>query len=45
MYAELHKKTQEASDLIDTALSSTSFEFENKFPLFKNIDKVIKMYN
>lgn len=45
MYAELHKKTQEASDLIDTALSSTSFEFENKFPLFKNVDKVIKMYN
>lgn len=45
MYAELHKKTQEASDLIDGALSSTSFEFENKFPLFKNVDKVIKMYN
>ena len=21
------------------------FEFENKFPLFKNVDKVIKMYN
>lgn len=44
MYAEFHKKTQEASDLIDTALSSTSFEFENKFPLFKSVDKVIKMY-
>lgn len=44
LYEELHTKTQEASDLIDKALSSCTLEFENKFPLFKNIDKVIKMY-
>lgn len=44
LYEELHTKTQEASDLIDKALSSSTLEFENKFPLFKNIDKVIKMY-
>lgn len=44
LYEELHTKTQEASDLIDKALSSSTLEFENKFPLFRNIDKVIKMY-
>lgn len=44
LYEELHTKTQEASDLIDKALSSSTLEFENKFPLFKNIDKIIKMY-
>lgn len=44
LYEELHTKTQEASDLIDKALSSSTLEFENKFPLFRNIDKIIKMY-
>ena len=44
LYEELHTKTQEASDLIDKALSSSTLEFENKFALFRNIDKVIKMY-
>ena len=43
-YTDLYSKTQTSSDLIDKALSSTSFEFETKFPLYENVDKVIKMY-
>ena len=43
-YTDLYSKAQTSSDLIDKALSSVSFEFDAKFPLYENVDKVIKMY-
>lgn len=43
-YEDIYVKSQKSSDLIDKALSSTSFDFDTKFPLYSNIDKVIKMY-
>lgn len=43
-YEDIYVKSQKSSDLIDKALSSTSFDFDTKFPLYPNIDKVIKMY-
>lgn len=43
-YSDLYEKTQQSSNLIDEALSSTLFDFDCKFPLYKNIEKIISMY-
>ena len=43
-YAELYNKTQEESNLIDSALSGAFFHFDCKFPTYYSEEKIIAMY-